>query len=57
MMKIKCSKCKHEWETKSKLILVTCPSCGLKVKRIELKGGMRNGKTRISRKETTGETA
>jgi len=29
---IKCPKCKHEWKTKSKLILVTCPSCQLKVK-------------------------
>jgi len=31
-MKIKCPKCKHEWETKSKLKMVTCPSCLLKVK-------------------------
>ena len=27
-----CNKCKHSWITKSKLILVTCPSCGYKVK-------------------------
>ena len=32
-MKIKCSKCGHEWETKSKLKYVTCPSCQLKIKR------------------------
>jgi len=33
-MKIKCKnpKCNHEWNTNSKLILVTCPSCGLKVR-------------------------
>jgi Zn finger protein HypA/HybF involved in hydrogenase expression len=29
---LKCPKCKHEWETKSKLVFVTCPSCQLKVK-------------------------
>jgi len=32
MKKVKCPKCNHEWETKSKLVLVTCPSCQLKVK-------------------------
>lgn len=31
-MKLTCPKCKHTWETKSKLKLVTCPSCQLKVK-------------------------
>jgi len=31
-MKIKCPKCNHEWETKSQLKMVTCPSCQLKVK-------------------------
>jgi len=30
--KIKCPKCNHEWETSSKLVLVTCPSCQLKVR-------------------------
>jgi len=30
--KLKCNKCKHEWETKSTLVLVTCPSCQLKVR-------------------------
>ena len=29
--KIKCSKCNHTWETNSKLKLVTCPSCNIKV--------------------------
>jgi len=31
-MKVKCPKCKHEWETKSQLKMVTCPSCQLKVR-------------------------
>ncbi len=31
-MKVKCSNCKYTWETNSKLIYVTCPSCRLKVK-------------------------
>ena len=30
--RVKCDKCDHEWETKSKLKMVTCPSCQLKVK-------------------------
>ena len=30
--KLKCPKCNYEWETSSKLVLVTCSSCGLKVK-------------------------
>ena len=37
MKKVKCPKCNHEWETKSKLVLVTCPSCQLKV-RIKTEG-------------------
>ena len=31
-MRIKCSKCGYEWNTESKMIWVTCPSCRLKVK-------------------------
>jgi len=30
MTKIKCKFCGHEWETKSKYNLVSCPSCGNK---------------------------
>ena len=30
IMKIKCKKCNYEWETKSKLWTVSCPSCGTK---------------------------
>ena len=30
--KIKCTHCGYEWETKSKLNFVTCPSCQKKVK-------------------------
>jgi len=36
-MKAKCQKCGYEWETESKMILVSCPSCGSKVKIRELK--------------------
>jgi len=28
---MKCSKCKYEWDTASKLMTVSCPSCGHKV--------------------------
>ena len=28
----KCDRCEHEWQTKSKLWLVSCPSCGKKIK-------------------------
>jgi len=38
-MKIKCPKCDHEWETKSQLKMVTCPSCQLKVKLDKKKEG------------------
>jgi DNA-directed RNA polymerase subunit RPC12/RpoP len=30
---VKCQKCGYEWWTRSKLMLVTCPSCGHKVRR------------------------
>jgi len=30
--KVKCPKCGYEWETISKLILITCASCGRKIK-------------------------
>jgi DNA-directed RNA polymerase subunit RPC12/RpoP len=32
MTKVKCQKCKKEWETKSKNVYVSCPSCLTKVK-------------------------
>jgi len=32
MKTIKCQKCGYEWETNSKMIKVSCPSCGNKVK-------------------------
>ncbi len=32
MIKTTCLKCSYEWITKSKLITVSCPSCGSKVK-------------------------
>ncbi len=31
-MKTKCSKCGYEWETKSEMVYVSCPSCLKKVK-------------------------
>ena len=31
MIKAKCPRCRYEWETHSKLIKVSCPSCGNKV--------------------------
>jgi len=31
--KVKCPKCNHEWETKSNLLYVTCPSCLRKIER------------------------
>ena len=31
-MKTKCSSCGHQWETESKMILVTCSSCGKKTR-------------------------
>ena len=32
MKKAKCQKCKYTWESRSKLMNVSCPSCGIKVK-------------------------
>lgn len=31
-MKCHNEKCLYEWKTKSKMLLVSCPSCGAKVK-------------------------
>lgn len=31
-MKIRCKKCGYSWDTKSKLIYITCPNCYNKVK-------------------------
>jgi len=46
-MKIKCPKCNHEWETKSQLKMVTCPSCQLKVKIEKKKIEGYNGKEKM----------
>lgn len=35
--KIKCESCGYSWETKSKLTMVTCPSCTNKTKTLDLK--------------------
>ena len=29
-MEITCKKCGYSWETKSKMILISCPSCATK---------------------------
>jgi len=34
---VKCSHCGYEWETKTVLIMITCPSCQKKFKLIEEK--------------------
>ena len=39
-MKIKCYKCKHEWNYKGKsTIYITCPHCYSKLNLKKLKGG------------------
>jgi len=43
-MKVKCPKCEHEWNCKSKLIYTTCPSCQRKME-IEKNVAVNNGKT------------
>ena len=39
MKKVKCLFCGYEWETKSKMFFVSCPSC---LKKTKIKGGGRN---------------
>ncbi len=34
---VKCGKCGYEWETKSSLVFVCCPSCMKKVRTKKLK--------------------
>ncbi|MEK6882649.1 MAG: hypothetical protein AABY22_23710 [Nanoarchaeota archaeon] len=31
-MEAKCQKCNYQWETESPMVMVSCPSCGNKVK-------------------------
>ncbi len=38
--RILCSKCNHIWKTGSKLLLVTCTNCGLKVNQEKCYVGM-----------------
>jgi len=38
-MKLKCNHCGYEWDTKSKLKFVSCPSCMKKVRNIQQNGG------------------
>ena len=37
MSKIKCEKCKYDWDTKSKALYVSCPNCLSKTKRTEMR--------------------
>ncbi len=37
METVKCKKCGYEWETSSTMVMVSCPSCGNKVKIREIK--------------------
>ena len=39
MKTVKCQKCGYEWETNSEMIMVSCPSCGSKVKIREIENG------------------
>jgi Zn finger protein HypA/HybF involved in hydrogenase expression len=36
-IRVKCKHCGYEWNSKSTLLLVTCPSCGKKTPRVEAK--------------------
>lgn len=36
-MKVKCPKCGYEWDTKTKHVFVSCPSCMKKIKVLECK--------------------
>lgn len=36
MVKVKCKKCGHEWNTKGKLILINCSCCGHRQKIAEI---------------------
>jgi len=50
-MIIKCKKCGYEWDTKSKLLKVSCPSCGDKNKsRVEQKDGGKTSSEPIKRR-------
>lgn len=42
--KIKCNHCKYEWESESKMIFVSCPSCLKKVNIQKVKGGKKEEK-------------
>jgi len=45
MAEIKCKKCGYKWQSKSKHIYVSCPSCLGKVRNVfeKIKRGMKNG--------------
>jgi len=39
-MKAKCPKCRYEWETESKMVFVSCPSC---LQKVRIKEGNNDG--------------
>lgn len=41
-MEIKCKKCGYEWDTKTQLIMISCPSCGMKNKVPKSEEGVKN---------------
>ena len=42
---MKCTHCNYKWETKSKMVFVSCPSCLLKVRNMIESTNVKNGKT------------
>lgn len=36
-MKVKCPRCQYEWDTRSKMISITCPNCQRKFEKKEEK--------------------
>lgn len=46
MVKARCQKCGYEWESNSSMFIVSCPSCGTKVKIREMPDSKLNLKKR-----------
>lgn len=47
-LKVKCKFCGYDWETKSKLLYITCPNCRKKSSRFKAHKKMKGG---INKKE------
>jgi len=50
-IKVKCRYCKYEWNCKSKMITVSCPSCLKKIQIREIEDDLENKKMIINKKE------